>query len=61
MENEIKRSIEGLLSQIKKDTNSGSAVSISIAVLNLANALNTIKNIPNQEQSPLEAIQNKPT
>lgn len=42
MEKEIEKSIKALLSQIKADTESNKAVSISIAVLNLANAQNAL-------------------
>lgn len=40
MKNEIEKSIKALLYQIKEDIEPNKAVSISIAVLNLANAQN---------------------
>ena len=43
MKTEIEKTIKILLSKIDKDTASNDAVSISIAVLNLSNALNASK------------------
>lgn len=43
MKSEIEKSIKALVSKINKDTKPNEAVSISIAVLNLANALSAVK------------------
>ena len=43
MKNEIETSIKTLLSQIKADIDPNKAVSISIAILNLANTQNALE------------------